>query len=227
MIYSAADDTDPETGLLNAHYKHPGHGYGPDRTGPEGDDFIAPDKLSLQSRPALPTQVRKNFTDFHDHHIQHQHGIGGAGHAGHGGGGAHGHDHDHLHHHLAEQAASEKRPNFGPAPKGNPGLEATLTSLDEEKRLFVDINNRLAYRLLTSLTNPVSHSTTQYGNMVISPFTIISSLGMLFLGSRGHTAAQIDTLLQMDDVLTFNPHMMYHNVTEAFISQPNTAAGTE
>lgn len=193
MTSSAADDTDPETGLLNAHYQHAGHGYSPDRANPAEGDFISPDKLSLQSRPALPTQVRKNFTDHHDHHIQHQHGIGGAGHGGHGGHGhGGGHDHDHLHSHLAELASSEKRPNFAPAPKGNPGLEATLTSLDEEKRLFVDINNRLAHRLLSALTNPVSHSTNQYGNMVVSPFTIISSLGMLFLGSRGQTAAQID-----------------------------------
>jgi hypothetical protein len=210
-----------ETGLLNAHYEHAGHSYGPD-----DGDFISPDKLSLQSRPSLPTKVRKNFTDHHDHHVQHQHGLGGGhGHGqgdhGHGGGGDH---HDHLHNHLSEQAASERRPTFAPAPNGNPGLEATLTSLDDEKRLFVDIHNRIALRLLTSLTNPASHSTSHYGNMVITPFTVTSSLAMLFLGARGQTAAQLDGLLQLDDMLTFNPHMMYHNITESFLSQPNTAA---
>lgn len=220
MYTRAADDTDPETGLLNPHYDHPGHSFVPD------PEVSVPDKLVPQSQP-LPPKVRKNFTDHHDHHVQHQHGLGGHGH-GHdqGGHGHHGHGDHHaqLHHHLHEQASAEKRPSFSPAPNGNPGLEATLTSLDEEKRLFVDINNRLALRLLSSLTNPVSHSSTSYGNTVLSPFAITTSLGMLFLGARGQTAAQLDGLLQLDDMLTFNPHMMYHNVTEAFLSQPNTAA---
>jgi serine protease inhibitor len=91
-------------------------------------------------------------------------------------------------------------------------------------RSFVDVNNRLALRLFSSLTNPVSKSATAYNNMVMSPFTITSSLGMLFLGARGSTAAQLDGLLNLDDVITFNPHLMYSNISQSFLSVPNTAA---
>lgn len=154
----------------------------------------------------------------------HGHGHGG-GHGGdaHGqGGDLHGQSGNHLN--SDSGPVAEKRPEFGAAPPGNPGLEATLTSVDPEMRSFVDINNRIALRLFSSLTNPVSKSSTSYGNMVVSPFTITSSLSMLFLGARGNTASQLDGLLRLDDMLTFNPHMMYHNITQAFLSQPNTAA---
>ncbi|CAL8126788.1 unnamed protein product [Orchesella dallaii] len=238
--HGAADDTDPITGLLNANYKHPGESYGPET------QTFAPDRLLAIPPQALPQNVRKNLTDHHDHHYQHQHGLVVPGHGhGHGHGDAHGDTHGadaggggggHLSNAQVPSQASnhlqsdntpvvaEKRPDFGPAPPGNPGLEATLTSVDPEMRSFVDINNRIALRLFSSLTNPVSKSSTSYGNMVVSPFTITSSLSMLFLGARGNTASQLDGLLRLDDMLTFNPHMMYHNITQAFLSQPNTAA---
>jgi hypothetical protein len=187
------------------------------------------DKLSLHSKAPLPHSVRKNFTDHHDHHILHQHGFGSHGHGdggddGHGGHSGGDHGGGGSHDHAGGGAGGEKRPSFSQAPSGNPGLEQTLTSLDEEKRLFADTHNRLALRLLGGLTNPVSRASSSYGNMVMSPFTVTSSLGMMFLGARGQTATQLDGLLRLDDMLTFNPHMMYHNITESFLSQPNTAA---
>lgn len=218
---------------MNANYKHPGESYGPET------QTFAPDRLLAIPPQALPQNVRKNLTDHHDHHYQHQHGLVVPGHGhGHGHGDGHGHEAAAAHlpnahvpnqpnNHLQTESQpiiTEKRPEFGPAPPGNPGLEATLTSVDPEMRSFVDINNRIALRLFSSLTNPVSKSSTSYGNMVVSPFTITSSLSMLFLGARGNTASQLDGLLRLDDMLTFNPHMMYHNITQAFLSQPNTAA---
>jgi len=88
---------------------------------------------------------------------------------------------------------------------------------------FVDICNRLALRFFSGVTNPMSQATSAK-NVVLSPFTVISSLGLLFLGARGSTAAQLDSLLSLDDQMTFNPHLMYHNVTQSFLSQSNTAA---
>ncbi|CAG7731817.1 unnamed protein product [Allacma fusca] len=226
--HGVAENVDPESGLLNI--KRPSS---PAPAAPE--DNFAVDRLTSQPRPILPRPVVENYTN---HHNDAHHG-GGHGHGGHGAHGhdahghnAHGHDahgHDshghHAHHGEHHQhGSSEKRPTFSPAPPGNPGLEASVTSADPEMRSFIDINNRLALRLFSSVTNPVSKSTTSYNNMVLSPFAILSSLSMMFLGARGSTAQQLDGLLQLDDMVTFNPHMLYNNITQSFLSQPNTAA---
>ena len=213
--HGAAEAVEPDTGLINV--KRP--------VNSGLDDTFSVDRLTSQPRPILPRPVVQNFTDHHNQaHHGHHHGHGGHGHGddshGHHGHGAHGHHH----HHHDHGAGAEKRPSFNPAPPGNPGLEATVTDADPEMRSFIDINNRLALRLFSSVTNPVSKSATAYNNMVLSPFAIISSLSMMFLGARGSTASQLDGLLQLDDMVTFNPHMLYNNITQSFLSQPNTAA---
>ena len=65
------------------------------------------------------------------------------------------------------------------------------------------------YRSL--LTSP-THSKS---NLVFSPLSASSSLAMLFLGARGSTSWQINELLRLDEMISFNPHLLYKNVTES------------
>ncbi|XP_037091380.1 serpin B6-like [Pollicipes pollicipes] len=44
-------------------------------------------------------------------------------------------------------------------------------------------------------------------NMVMSPLGVTSSMAMLFLGSRGDTADELDALLNLDSMIDFNPHV--------------------
>jgi hypothetical protein len=52
-------------------------------------------------------------------------------------------------------------------------------------------------------------------NFVFSPLAALTSLSMLFLGARGDTSWQINELLKLDDIVSFNPHLLYKNVTES------------
>ena len=63
------------------------------------------------------------------------------------------------------------------------------------------------FRSLTS-SNPTS-------NLVFSPLSASSSLAMLFLGARGATSWQINELLRLDEMISFNPHLLYKNISDS------------
>lgn len=44
---------------------------------------------------------------------------------------------------------------------------------------------------------------------------------MLFLGARGRTSGEINDMLKIDDIVTFNPHAMLHNITESINDKSN------
>lgn len=46
-------------------------------------------------------------------------------------------------------------------------------------------------------------------------------LAMLFLGARGRTSGEINDMLHMDDVVTFNPHALLRNISES-VSDKNS-----
>ena len=46
-------------------------------------------------------------------------------------------------------------------------------------------------------------------------------LAMIFLGARGTTSWQMNELLKLDEMISFNPHLMYKNVTEALMEMPD------
>ena len=46
---------------------------------------------------------------------------------------------------------------------------------------------------------------------------------MMFLGARGTTSWQMNELLRFDEMISFNPHLLFKNVTEA-LSDTETAA---
>lgn len=237
--HTAADTIDTETGLTTVKVPHPGENFA------NMKQNLEPDKLSLLSpRPVLPgtivgslsTQLQSKLTppiipapppsstapptiknsakiqtkspfpakiEYSEPH-ESQHSI-------------------HSDEQELKSGIREQLPVFPKAPYGNPGLEGTITNLDKEMKSFVDISNRLALRFFAGVTNPESMG-TESKNVVFSPFTVTSSLGMLFLGARGSTATQLDNLLKLDDQLAFNPHLLYHNISQSFLSQSNTAA---
>jgi serine protease inhibitor len=51
----------------------------------------------------------------------------------------------------------------------------------------------------------------------MSPFAVTSLLAMVFLGARGPTSGQMNDILRLDDMVTFNPHQVFRNVTESVV----------
>lgn len=50
---------------------------------------------------------------------------------------------------------------------------------------------------------------------MVSPFAATSLLAMVFLGARGATSGEMNEILRLDDMVTFNPHLIFRNVTES------------
>jgi serine protease inhibitor len=90
------------------------------------------------------------------------------------------------------------------------GLDATSSRLNRAQRSFVDINNELGFKMYRSL---LDHHGTE--NLVFSPLSLSTSLAMMFLGARSSTSWQMNELLRFDEMISFNPHLLYKNVTDA------------
>lgn len=106
--------------------------------------------------------------------------------------------------------------NLRPAGASNLGLEATTVMLDEDIRRFIDLNNDIAIRLYKHTTSELDTKRS----IAISPFGATSLIGMVFIGTRGQTSAQINDFLPFDDMITFNPHLVMRNITDSVIMSP-------
>ena len=76
-------------------------------------------------------------------------------------------------------------------------------------------------------------------SFTFSPLSAASSLALLFLGTRSSTSWQINELLkvpslkksianhfsnsQLDEMISFNPHLLYKNITDTLLSNKDTA----
>ena len=177
----------------------------------------------------------------HRHHNPHQEGhhsdhnrdsSSHAGHEHHGGSHHEGHHDDdhhhdpHAHHEVHHGHHGHHGHNGAPAaelpsiPENNEGLAATSAEMSRSERLFVEINNELAFKLYRSLLEKEKRATE---NLVFSPFSAATALAMIFLGARGTTSWQMNELLRFDEMISFNPHLLYKNVEEA-LSNTETAA---
>ena len=124
-------------------------------------------------------------------------------------------DHDHDHHdqdHFEQLAKSRK--SIPPAPIGNLGLSVTSSGLDSSTKRFVDINNELGLRLYRQLVEQHPED-----NLVFCPVSASSALAMISLGARGETSWDINKLLELDSMITFNPHLLYKNITDTLTFQ--------
>jgi len=110
-----------------------------------------------------------------------------------------------------------------PAPNENLGLEATSAALEDDVRRFAELCNELAFRLWASIT---AKGLTTTRSVIMSPFAVTSLLAMVFLGARGPTSGQMNDVLRLDDMVTFNPHQVFKNVTDSLTLFRNQGIAT-
>ena len=122
-------------------------------------------------------------------------------------------DHDHHDTEHFEQLAKSKK-SIPPPPIGNLGLSVTSSGLDSSTKSFVDINNELGLRLYRQLVEQHPEE-----NLVFCPVSASSALAMISLGARGETSWDINKLLELDSMITFNPHLLYKNITDTLTFQ--------
>lgn len=106
----------------------------------------------------------------------------------------------------------QKNIELAAAPKEALGLTASTVNLNADLREFAKLCNELAFKFWKSV---VSDGVSQSRSVIISPFALSSMLSMLFLGARGSTSAEMNDLLKLDDMITFNPHVVFRNITES------------
>ncbi|XP_073845433.1 uncharacterized protein [Musca autumnalis] len=113
---------------------------------------------------------------------------------------------------IASSQATRPPVKMEPSPSGSKGLEASLTNLDEDIQDFAKLCNELAFSYWKSIT---SEKISSARSLVISPFALTSMLSMVFLGARGSTSGEMNDVLKLDDMVTFNPHLVFKNITES------------
>lgn len=102
--------------------------------------------------------------------------------------------------------------NLDPAPKPALGLEESTVNTSEDLLDFTKLCNEISFSFWKSLT---SEGISSARSLVISPFALTSMLAMVFLGARGSTSGEMNDLLRLDDMVTFNPHLIFRNVTDS------------
>ncbi|KOX79755.1 Ovalbumin-related protein Y [Melipona quadrifasciata] len=124
---------------------------------------------------------------------------------------------------LANTSSTKLPSNSQPIPAN--GTESTV-SLDASKSVggldtstrnaSVDIVNfsRLCNELAIKFWIAANNGLSIGRSFALSPFGMTSLLAMIFLGARGSTSDQMNEILGLDNVATFNPHLIFQNVTD-------------
>ncbi|KAI9583407.1 uncharacterized protein LOC119636096 [Glossina fuscipes] len=99
-----------------------------------------------------------------------------------------------------------------PSPLTSKGLLASVANLDEDVSVFTQLCNELAFSYWKSIT---SEKISSARSLVIAPFALTSMLSMIFLGARGGTSGEMNDVLRLDDMVSFNPHLIFKNITES------------
>jgi hypothetical protein len=118
-------------------------------------------------------------------------------------------------HHVVDPAAPV---DLIPKPLQGFGLEDSTAKLDTDIYQFVQLCNELAFGFWKSVTTGISSARS----VVVSPFAATSLLAMVFLGARGATSGEMNEILKLDDMVTFNPHLIFKNVTESIEVNPDS-----
>ncbi|XP_011498183.1 PREDICTED: uncharacterized protein LOC105362440 [Ceratosolen solmsi marchali] len=90
------------------------------------------------------------------------------------------------------------------------GLDQSNKALDKDVVEFVNMCNELSLKFWALANSELSSSRS----ITLSPFGMISTLAMIFLGARGLTSNQMNDIMKLDDVVTFNPHLVFQNITD-------------
>ncbi|XP_052895813.1 uncharacterized protein LOC128303002 [Anopheles moucheti] len=91
------------------------------------------------------------------------------------------------------------------------------TALDEEETellRFLSICSNLGTTVYGSLTDASNARSMSDQSLVYSPFATITTLSMLFLGTRGTTAESINGVIGLDEMTSFNPHLFFKSIAE-------------
>ncbi|KYM79273.1 Leukocyte elastase inhibitor [Atta colombica] len=91
------------------------------------------------------------------------------------------------------------------------GLDATIRHTSTDIINFAKLCNELAFNFWVATNKGLSTARS----LALSPFGMTSLLAMIFLGARGPTSDQMNEVLGLDDVATFNPHLVFQNITDA------------
>lgn len=90
------------------------------------------------------------------------------------------------------------------------GLDVTTKHTSADIINFARLCNELAFNFWVATNNGLSTARS----LALSPFGMTSLLAMIFLGARGPTSDQMNEVLGLDDVATFNPHLVFQNITD-------------
>lgn len=105
-----------------------------------------------------------------------------------------------------------------PKPLQGFGLEDSTSQLDTDIFQFAQLCNELAFGFWRSVTSGISTARS----VVVSPFAASSMLAMVFLGARGATSGEMNEILKLDDMVTFNPHLIFKNISESIQTSPDS-----
>lgn len=121
--------------------------------------------------------------------------------------------------------APARRPpvKLNPAPKNALGLEQSSINLNEDLQEFVTMCNELAFNMWQKLNIEGANPSR---SLVISPFAMTSMLSMVFLGARGSTSGEMNEMLKLDDMITFNPHLVFRNITDSVMQSKEPGIST-
>ncbi|XP_033174917.1 mucin-3A isoform X2 [Bombus impatiens] len=96
------------------------------------------------------------------------------------------------------------------ASKSVGGLDTSTSNASADIVNFSRLCNELAIKFWVAANSGLSTGRS----LVLSPFGMTSLLAMIFLGARGSTSDQMNEILGLDNVATFNPHLIFQNVTD-------------
>ncbi|XP_023941239.2 uncharacterized protein LOC112048093 [Bicyclus anynana] len=104
-------------------------------------------------------------------------------------------------------------------PKENQGLEVTTRDLGDDILQFTELCNELAFRYWNMLIDNIDKKRS----IVFSPYSITSMLAMMFMGAKGATSGEMNEVLKLDDMVTFNPHFTLKNISDSI--ETSSASG--
>lgn len=120
-------------------------------------------------------------------------------------------------------SASPSTVELHPAPHESMGMEASVAFLGDDVRRFADLCNELSFKMWTAVTGKGQIASR---SLVLSPFELTAMLAMVFLGARGSTSGQMNDVLRLDDMVTFNPHQVLRNITHSITNINNPGVAT-
>lgn len=102
--------------------------------------------------------------------------------------------------------------NLDPAPSKALGLEESTANAGDDILEFTRFCNEVAFNFWTALNNDGISSAR---SITLSPFALTSVISLLFLGARDRTSTEINDMLHLDDIVSFNPHALLRNISES------------